>query len=293
MNDVMGNVKAKPFIKWVGGKRQLLPEIRKRYPERITVYAEPFLGGGAVLFDVLEYYKQTLEQAYVSDINADLINTYQALQVQPLALIDHLAELQILYHTATEEGKKTLYYEKREEYNHLSLVEGTLSIDKAALFIFLNKTCFNGLYRVNQKGEFNTPVGKYKKPVICDTPNLLAVNVALQGVGIRQGSYQELECIADHDSFFYLDPPYRPITKTSAFTAYTQNGFSDQNQKELADFALQLKRRGSHVLLSNSDPEDDFFEQLYQEFRIDHVLAKRAINAKGDKRGAVGELLIS
>lgn len=250
--------KIKPFLKWAGGKGQLLPEIEKLYPfenGNITKYAEPFVGGGAVLFDILGEYD--LEQVYISDINPELINTYRMIRDNIDALIFFLSNLQDEY-TPMEHNQRNEYYlTKRERFNHLAIGEDSMTdIEKAALMIFLNKTCFNGLYRVNRKGFFNVPMGVYKNPLICDSENLYAVSKKLKDVKIVCGDYRQSADFIDESTFVYFDPPYRPLTKTASFTAYTDNLFGDKEQIELANFVDEMDKKGAMIAVSNSDPKN-------------------------------------
>ncbi len=292
--------KVKPFLKWAGGKGQLLSEIEKYYPfedEKITKYAEPFVGGGAVLFDILSKYD--LEEVYISDINAELINTYRIIRDDIDELIAMLEGFQREFVPMDTEHRKVYYMAKRELFNDLK-VNGneTVNIEKAALMIFLNKTCFNGLFRVNKKGLFNVPMGSYKNPMICDEDNLRAVSKKLQRVKIVCGDYRESADFIDENTFVYFDPPYRPITDTASFTAYTENLFNDEEQIELAKFVDDMHRKGAKIVISNSDPknsntEDDFFDNIYSSHRIKRVEATRMINCNSEARGKIKELLIS
>jgi len=290
----------KPFLKWAGGKGQLLKEIERYYPfadGHITKYAEPFVGGGAVLFDILSKYD--LEEVYISDINAELINTYRIIRDTIDALIEMLCAMQNDFIPLDTDNRKAYYIEKRERFNDLK-VNGNenISIEKAALMIFLNKTCFNGLFRVNKKGLFNVPMGAYKKPLICDENNLRAVSEKLQRVTIVCGDYRESADYIDEKTFVYFDPPYRPITDTASFTAYTENLFNDEEQIELARFVDEMHRKGAKIVVSNSDPknsniEDDFFDNIYAAHKIKRVEATRMINCNSEARGKIKELLIS
>lgn len=292
--------KVKPFLKWAGGKGQLLPEIEKYYPfadKKITKYAEPFVGGGAVLFDVLSKYE--LKEVYISDINAELINTYRIIRDNIYELISMLATMQSEFVPMDTEHRKVYYLSKRERFNDLK-VNGneSVNIEKAALMIFLNKTCFNGLYRVNKKGLFNVPMGSYKNPLICDEENLREASVKLQNVTIMCGDYRESAAFIDANTFVYFDPPYRPITDTASFTAYTENLFNDEEQIELARFVDDMHRKGAKIVISNSDPknsntEDEFFDNIYSSHKIKRVEATRMINCNSEARGKIKELLIS
>lgn len=288
---------AHPFVKWAGGKTQLLPEIRKHYPHRIKKYCEPFVGGGAVLFDVLQKYRP--EKVLVNDVNEELINTYLQIKSDCNLLIEQLSELQQDYKTQSLEKNKILFYEKRLRYNELKINRNDAeNLEKAALFIFLNKTCFNGLYRVNKRGEFNVPFNNAKNPLICDEENLRACSELLQNVQMKTGDYSDCKDFIDSETFVYLDPPYRPLTQTSAFTSYSENNFSDKEQVELGNFISEISNKGAKVLASNSDPkntnkEDNFFDDLYSNFEIERIRASRMINSNAKKRGAISELLIS
>ena len=291
---------AKPFIKWVGGKSQLLDEISIKYPSNFEKYCEPFVGGGAVLFDILNKYHP--KQVLINDINKELINTYTQIKNNCDNLIFQLSELQTIYKSHSLEENKTFFYEKRQRYNELIMnSKDSDNLEKAALFIFLNKTCFNGLYRVNSKGLFNVPFNNAKNPLLCDEENLRKCSELLQNVEMRVGDYKQCRDFIDSSTFVYIDPPYRPLTKTSDFTSYTENGFSDKDQETLSIFIKKIiKEQNAKVLVSNSDPKnidvnDNFFDVLYDEkiFKIQRVSASRMINANAKKRGAINELLIS
>lgn len=291
----------RPFLKWAGGKGQLLPQIGKSLPKglgrTITKYAEPFVGGGAVLFYILSRY--SLKEIYISDVNAELINTYRVIQQQPDALIAQLQRMQADYHPMEPERRAGYYQQKRDRYNLLkTMPRDGISIELGALFIFLNRTCFNGLYRVNRQGGFNVPMGAYRMPAICDEENLRNLSAALQGVQIVCGDYQASRQFIDADTFVYFDPPYRPLNQTSSFTSYSELEFGDAAQAQLAQYFSQLDRLGAQLLLSNSDPKntnarDNFFDELYRDFCIRRVQANRMINSKQDSRGPISELLIA
>ncbi len=290
----------KPFLKWAGGKGQLLKEIEKYYPFDngvITKYAEPFVGGGAVLFDILSKYD--LDYIYISDINAELINTYVIVRDHIEELIKFLKKYQLEYVPLETEDRKSYYMTKRERFNDLKVNDNEAeNIEKAALMIFLNKTCFNGLYRVNKKGLFNVPMGAYKNPLICDEKNLRAVSEKLQNVKIVCGDYRKSAEFIDEHTFVYFDPPYRPLTETASFTAYTENLFNDEEQIELAEFVECMHKKGAKIVVSNSDPknsntEDDFFDRIYSAHKIKRVEATRMINCNSESRGKIKELLIS
>ena len=293
-------IECKPFIKWVGGKGQLLSEINKLYPvelgKNINKYAEIFLGGGAVLFDILSKYK--LDEVYISDKNLELINTYKSIRDSVDILIKSLKEMEEQYIPLNNEDRKIYYYEKREEYNSLKINSEVNNIEKAILFIFLNKTCFNGLYRVNKKGKFNVPMGAYKKPKICDEENLKNVSLTLRNVKIVYADYRESEKFIDDKTFVYIDPPYRPLNITSSFTSYTENDFNDKEQIELVEYINVLNKKGAKIVISNSDPknndiDDNFFDKLYKNYNINRVKATRMLNSNASLRGAINELLIT
>ena len=214
-------------------------------------------------------------------------------------MIFQLSEIQAVYQNHTTEENKEFFYEKRTRYNELK-ISGTEqeNLEKAALFIFLNKTCFNGLYRVNSKGLFNVPFNNARNPLLCDEENLRECSRLLQNVKMTVGDYKQCSNFIDEKTFIYIDPPYRPLTQTAAFTSYSENEFGDKEQVELEKFIEALSEKGTKILVSNSDPKnvnrkDDFFDELYKNFEIRRVFAARAINSNGKRRGAIKELLIS
>lgn len=293
---------AKPFVKWAGGKSKLLDEIRGFYPEelgkRINKYCEPFVGGGAVLFDVLSNFD--MKEIYISDINKELIITYKVIKTNVEILITILKTFQEEYISLDIQSRKDYFYSKRDEFNEYILNDKDKDneIEIAALFIFLNKTCFNGLYRVNRKGLFNVPIGSYKNPKICDEINLRLVSKKLKNVKIVCAKYEDSINFIDKDTFVYFDPPYRPLTETSSFTSYSKYAFGDEEQAELAGYFKKVNKRGATIVLSNSDPKsvdegDVFFDRLYSGFTIKSIQASRTISANALKRGDVGELLIT
>jgi DNA adenine methylase len=291
----------KPFLKWAGGKSQLLTEIRSNYPaelgKSVNRYCEPFVGGGAVLFDILSSYD--IDEVLINDINAELINTYRKIKETSNELIADLAVLQDEFWPLNTAERKEYYYIKRERFNYLKVNgDEAMNLEKAALFIFLNKTCFNGLYRVNKSGLFNVPIGAYKRPLICDTENLQNINKLLQKVNIICGDYKECLDFADKNTFYYIDPPYRPLTQTANFTSYAEDSFADKEQVELGRFVDELSAKKAKIVISNSDPKnsnqkDDFFDELYSKYTISRVTAKRMINCNGKSRGNISELIIS
>jgi DNA adenine methylase len=295
----MTDRKAKPFLKWAGGKTQLINDIEKALPKDISndkfTYIEPFVGSGAVLFWMLNNFPN-LKKAVINDINEDLINLYKTIASRPKELISILEILQIEFHKleGQDEAKKEYYYSKRELYNTRKEEQS----GQAALFIFLNRTCFNGLYRVNRRNEYNVPMGSYKRPTICDKENILAVSQALQKVEILCGDYEKTLNHADNNTLFYFDPPYKPLSETSSFNSYAKDEFNDAEQIRLRDFCHKLDTLNHTWILSNSDVKgkdenDNFFDELYSDFKIERVDAKRSINANPEKRGSLKELLIT
>ena len=292
-------MKPKPFLKWAGGKTQLINQIQEQLPKNIInkpfTYIEPFVGSGAILFWMLENCPN-LEKAIINDINTDLINCYKTVKNDVENLITILAEWEIAYHNFADnlEAKKEYYYAKRTLFNQRSSEQ----VVQSALFIFLNRTCFNGLYRVNQKNGFNVPIGSYKKPQICNTVNLSLVSTALQKVTILNGNFSETLAHANENTFFYFDPPYKPLSETSNFNAYATDEFNDNEQIRLAHFCEKLDELNHSWVLSNSDvkgkyPNNNFFDDLYASFNIHRVNARRSINANPNKRGKLTELLIT
>lgn len=289
---------AKPFVKWVGGKTQLLDDIKKALPRNLSqindvTYIEPFVGGGAVLFWILQEYPN-ITKAIINDINEELICTYRVIKSDVEKLILELTRIQAEYLALNDVARKDYFLSQRERYNE----KNDSDIETAALFIFLNRTCFNGLYRVNSKGKFNVPHGRYTNPKICDEETLRADSVVLQRVEILCGDFAQTGKYADNNVLYYFDPPYRPLTETSAFTSYAKDGFDDAEQTRLRDFCEQIAAHKSLFVASNSDPQnidngDDFFDHLYKRFSIKRVSAARMINSKGNGRGAISEIMIS
>jgi DNA adenine methylase len=290
---------AKPFLKWAGGKTQLISDIGKSMPKELTnskfTYIEPFVGSGAILFWMLNNFPK-IEKAVINDINEDLINTYKIITTNPKELISNLEILQNEFHSleGNEDNKKLYYYQKRDLYN----TRKTEQSGQAALFIFINRTCFNGLYRVNSKNLYNVPMGGYKKPTICDKENILAVSNALQKVEILCGDFENTLNSANKNSLFYFDPPYKPLSETSSFNTYTKDTFDDNEQIRLKNFCSKLDILNYNWILSNSDlkgknENDNFFDDLYSDFSITRVDARRSINANPEKRGILKELLIT
>ena len=293
--------KIRPFVKWAGGKGSLIPQLNKFYPYElkngiIERYIEPFVGGGAVLIDILQKYD--VRQAYAFDINIDLINSYNVIKSNVQELITNLKQIEEEYLKLGQEDRKTYFYNKRNEYNDYNLKEDEQNIQRAAQFIYLNRTCFNGLYRVNKNGKFNVPVGKYKNPTICDEQNLRNLSNLIQNVQFKYGDYKKSLEYVTENTFVYFDPPYRPLNVTSGFTSYTKEDFNDDNQLELATFYRKLNERNAKLMLSNSNPKntnkkDDFFDNIYQGFNINEIYANRMINAKSNGRGKISEILVT
>ncbi len=289
----------KPFLKWAGGKTQLITAIEKALPSEIRnkkfTYVEPFVGSGAILFWMLNNFPK-IEKAVINDINPDLINTYKTIASKPKELISVLQILQNEFHSLENKNdeKKDYFYKKRELYNTRDEEKST----QAALFIFLNRTCFNGLYRVNKSNGYNVPMGSYKKPTICDDKNILAVSNILQKVEILCGDYEATLKEVVSNSFFYFDPPYKPLSNTSSFNAYAKGEFNDNEQIRLRDFCEKIDKQDHQWMLSNSDVKgngtnDNFFDDIYADFYITRVKARRNINSNADKRGELNELLIT
>jgi DNA adenine methylase len=291
--------RAKTFLKWAGGKRQLIETIRDSLPCDFAVrkkfdYVEPFVGGGAVLFWMLENHAN-IRKAIINDINADLINAYRVVKQHPKNLIRLLKRLRDEYNMfKNTDDRKKYYLEKRDEFN----LRVSNEIVSACLLLFLNRTCYNGLYRVNGNNEFNVPFGRYKNPGICDAGSINVCSALLQRVTLLNGDFSATLKYAGKNSFYYLDPPYKPVSKTSSFTSYAAGNFDDKEQERLAGFCRKLHTMNARWLLSNSDlknmkAENNYFETLYHGCQIKHVKAKRNINSVSSKRGKIFELLIS
>ena len=290
----------KPFVKWAGGKNSLIPQITKYYPFElkngtIERYIEPFVGGGAVLIDILQKYE--VKEAYAFDINIDLINCYNVIKNNVEELINELDKKEKNFIALNDEERQNYFYDIRAEYNSYKLND-KLDVKRASEFIFLNRTCFNGLYRVNREGNFNVPCGKYKNPTICDSSNLRNLSKLIKNVIFKYGDYKESEQYVNDKTFVYFDPPYRPLSVTSGFTSYTKEDFKDENQKELAQYYNKLSLKNAKLMLSNSNPKnvnknDNFFEDIYKGFYINEVSAKRIINSNAKGRGEISELLIT
>ncbi len=292
--------KVRPFLKWAGGKTQLLPEIRKRFPSGLTTggikrYIEPFVGSGAVFFDVAQTCP--LQEYLLLDANPDLVTAYRAIQAHVQELIDRLTDVEQHYHSLSLNNQRDYFYQTRDMFNERKQQQEG-STERAAQLLFLNKTCFNGLFRVNSRGLFNVPFGQYSRPTICNTQNLLLVSRVLQHAEIRAADFESCETFVDDTTFVYFDPPYRPLGGTAHFTSYAASTFDDREQQRLAAFFRNLDARGGKLMLSNSDPknktpDDDFFERAYAKFTIERVKARRTINSNATRRGPINELIIT
>lgn len=290
--------KAKPFIKWVGGKGQLIEQLEALLPadfaerENVT-YIEPFVGGGAMLFYMLQTYPN-IQSAVINDINPDLTLCYQVVRDNPTELIQSLTSIQSEYYALpTEDDRKTFFLRQRERFNLKPLDK----IENTTLFFFLNRTCFNGLYRVNKAGKFNVPFGRYVTPTICDAATIYADSKILQNVEILTGDFEQTFDKINGNTFFYFDPPYRPLSNTSSFNDYSKEAFNDDAQIRLKLFCDRLNDADVNFMLSNSDclgkdGTDHFFDDLFADYEIERVWASRNVNAVASKRGKLSELLI-
>jgi DNA adenine methylase len=300
------NFSAKPFLKWAGGKGQLLKAFQNFYPkelkeEQIKNYYEPFIGGGAVFFDIAQQYN--IQSAFLYDVNEELILTYQVIQKDVNKLIDCLQAYKKKYEKLNEQAQSAFYYETRVKFNQdqhkINYTRYSEKwIPRAAQIIFMNKTCFNGLFRFNSKGEFNVPMGRYKNPKILDEQNLIQTSKLLEIATIKKADFSEVENDIIGNSFVYFDPPYRPISKTSSFTSYSKNKFEDTEQIKLAELFQRLHNKGFKQMLSNSDPkninpDDNFFDNIYTNFQIYRIPARRMINSNASKRNAINEIIVT
>jgi len=300
-----GDEYAKPFFKWAGGKSQLLQEFYNRFPSDLITgsldrYVEPFIGGGAVFFFTMQLVP--VRESVICDANEELILSYMVVKQDIDALIALLHEYQSQYNSLDEAGRKELYLSVR---SHLNASRpgfdfsgyGQSWVLRAAQLLFLNRTCFNGLFRVNSKGEFNVPFGKYKNPTIVNECNLRKASALLSHTTILLGDFSQCLEYIDERTFVYLDPPYRPLNDTSSFTSYSLGGFTDTDQVRLSEFYTVADNTGAKIMLSNSDPknedpDDHFFDDLYQAYRIERVQAKRFINCDAEKRGSISEIIV-
>jgi DNA adenine methylase len=293
---------AKPFIKWVGGKTQLLEQFQHYYPPelgqgQIRRYVEPFLGGGAVFLDLAQRY--AFQEIYLGDINPELVLVYRVVQQDPTRLLEHLEKFRHAYLRRDEFRRQQYFYDTRERYNRERATFNYRRysgrwIKRAAQMIFLNKTCYNGLFRLNRSGAFNVPFGRYKEPKIFESDNIEAVSRLLQNAELRCGGFDNFTAHIDAHTLVYFDPPYRPLSATANFTAYSQEIFDDARQIALARYFVELDRNsGAKLMLSNSQhPHDLFFEKLFANYRIHHVYARRMVNSKASQRGAIAEILV-
>ena len=286
-------MKAKPFIKWVGGKSQLIEQLEAKLPadfdnwENVT-YIEPFVGGGAMLFYMLQTHPN-IKSAIINDINEDLTTCYKVVKQSPDALVESLKQIQKEYYSLqNEDARKQFFLLMRDEFNTKQLNP----IDNTTLFFFLNRTCFNGLYRVNKAGLFNVPFGRYETPTICDPNTIYADSELLQNVEILTGDYQQTLAYANDNTLFYFDPPYRPLNNTSSFNDYAKEAFNDFAQRRLKEFCDRVEASGYKFMLSNSDCSDMFFDDLYAQYIIERVWASRSVNANPQKRGKLTEILV-
>ena len=289
---------AKPFIKWVGGKSQLIEQLDKQLPadfdnwENVT-YIEPFVGGGAMLFYLLQRYPN-IKHAVINDINSDLTTCYQTVRDMPEQLILSLCDIESAYlGLQNEDARKEFFLTARERYNQKNLDP----IENTTLFFFLNRTCFNGLYRVNKKGLFNVPFGKYVNPTICNSEIIRKDSELLQRVEILNGDFEAPFEYAKGNTLFYFDPPYRPLSDTSSFKDYSKESFNDDAQERLKEFCDKIHKAGFKFMLSNSDckgmnEKDNFFDTLYGAYKIERVWASRSINSVPSKRGKLTEILV-
>ena len=290
--------KAKPFIKWVGGKTQLIEQLDALLPADFgnwndVTYIEPFVGGGAMLFYMLQRYPN-IRHAVINDVNPDLTTCYRTVRDMPEELITSLLEIQDAYNALqTEESRKEFFLTVREHYNEKNLNP----LENTTKFFFLNRTCFNGLYRVNKKGLFNVPFGKYSNPQICDPDTIRKDSEILQRVEIMTGDFDATFNRAQGYTLFYFDPPYRPLSDTSSFNDYSKEAFNDDAQIRLKEYCDRINDAGFSFMLSNSDcrgknEEDNFFDLLYEAYNIERVWASRSINSNPSKRGKLTEILV-
>lgn len=303
---VLSHRPVRPFLKWAGGKGQLLDDLRSLYPVqlkqgKIPTYYEPFVGSGAVFFDVAA--RCNIRTAYLYDANEELILVYRVIQQNVGQLLERLHHLERAYRKLDTVQRRAYYYRQRAQFNaQRQQVDFHKPSDRwaarAAQFIFLNRTCYNGLYRVNARGDFNVPAGDYAHPTICDEENLIGVHRVLQLAEIRVSDFSRVMVDLKTPAFVYFDPPYRPISRTASFNAYHKHPFDDHKQKELAALFRQLDHMGAQLMLSNSDPKnhdpaDNFFDELYRGYRIKRIYARRAINARATGRGPITEIVVT
>lgn len=290
--------KAKPFIKWVGGKGQLIEQLEAQLPAdfgnwKNVTYIEPFVGGGAMLFHMLQQYPN-IKHAVINDINQELITCYKTVRDYPNQLIESLNNIENTYlNLQTIDERKQFFMSVRDQYND----KNQDPVENTTKFIFLNKTCFNGLYRVNKKGFFNVPFGKYTNPTICDPDTIRKDSELLQQVEILTGDFEDTFTYAHGKTLFYFDPPYRPLSDTSSFNDYTKESFNDNAQIRLKEYCDKINSAGFNFMLSNSDcknknEDDNFFDTLYSAYQIERVWASRSVNSNPNKRGKLTEILV-
>lgn len=298
--------RAKPFLKWAGGKSQLIEQMSQFFPlelgrGEIKRYIEPFLGSGAVFFHITQSHR--VGQSFLFDVNEEIVLAYNTIKRDVSGVIQLLTELQDEYQSLHPDEQQTLFYQVRDKFNEqrIGITFGRYQaewVERTAYLIFLNRTCFNGLFRVNSKGDFNVPFGRYKNPLICSRENLEAVAVHLQATEIKQGDFSDCKPLVTPKTFVYFDPPYVPISPTSSFTSYSKHEFGRGEHERLAKFFRSLDKTGAKLMLSNSDPKnenplDNSLEELYRGFFIQRVMANRMINADATKRGKITELLVT
>ena len=286
----------KYLVRWVGGKNRLIPEIDKRIPKNINAqydtYVEPFVGGGSVMFHILNNYN--FKKIYVNDKNKELINLYLSIKNFPKEMVDKIEKLDLKYLSLDVSKKKEMYHLIRKNYNRIKLKDEKINIEKANLLMFLMRMCFNGVYRVNKKGEFNTSIGSFLTRSFrkITKEEIFAISEQLENVNFFSEDFSELENLISNKTFFYLDPPYLPETDKQEHIRYTPDGFSIDEQKRLKEFIDKINLKGGKFILSNSDTENGFFYDLYKEYVIDKVKIKRLISGKNEFRKEITELMI-
>ena len=286
----------KNLLVWTGGKSRLIPEIEKRIPKDINkqydTYIEPFVGGGSVFFYIIENYN--FKNIYINDKNSDLINLYLVFKEKSEEMYDRLEKLDLKYLSLDAEKKKEMFYLMRKNYNRIKLKKGKINLEKANLLMFLMRMCFNGIYRVNKKGEFNTSIGNFLTRSFrkITKEEIFAISEQLENVIFFSKNFSELEDLISDKTFFYLDPPYLPETDKQEHIRYTPDGFSIDEQKRLKEFIDKINLKGGKFILSNSDTENGFFYDLYKEYVIDKVKIKRLISGKNEFRKEITELMI-
>jgi DNA adenine methylase len=293
--------RARPFLKWAGGKTQLLEALSRRIPREladggISTFVEPFLGGGAVFFHFNSRF--SFEKCQLFDVNDELVLAYRVVKRDTGDLIECLATLEKDYLARDEEGRKALFYAVRDEFNRarprINFKRYSRAwVPRACQLVFLNRTCYNGLFRVNSRGGFNVPFGRYRRPKVLDADLLRADAELLENATIHCGDFANSSRYIGKDSFVYFDPPYRPLSPTAAFTQYSAGGFGDREQRRLASFFAKCDAKGARLMLSNSDPSDGFFDELYAAYHIDRVPARRAINSDATRRGEISEIIVT